>query len=58
VEFRARDAFERGYEQIFIQDAMAALNEDAQRYPCKNIFPRMGRMRSTAQLLPLRRVPP
>jgi nicotinamidase-related amidase len=51
VESTARDAFERGYDQIFAEDAMAALTEEGHRYACKTIFPRMGRVRSTAQVL-------
>jgi len=51
VESTARDAFERGYEQVFAEDAMSSLSADAHRFAVSVIFPRMGRVRSTEEIL-------
>ncbi|REF89158.1 nicotinamidase-related amidase [Methylovirgula ligni] len=50
VESTARDAYERGFDQIFVEDAMSALG-DGHAYAVANIFPRIGRLRTTAELL-------
>jgi nicotinamidase-related amidase len=50
VESTARDAFERGFDQIFVEDATAALNADAHKGSFA-LFGRMGRVRSTEQVL-------
>jgi nicotinamidase-related amidase len=52
VESTARAAFELGYEQIFVEDAMAALTAAQHEHTVTHIFPRMGRVRRTAELLP------
>ncbi len=51
VESTARDAFERGYQQLFAEDAMASRSAEEHQHTVTRIFPRMGRVRSTAQLL-------
>lgn len=51
VESTARDAFELGYEQIFAEDAMTALAAVQHENTIANIFPRIGRVRSTAEIL-------
>ena len=51
VESTARDAFERGYQQIFVEDAMAARAADDHKHTVEWVFPRMGRVRSTEQVL-------
>jgi nicotinamidase-related amidase len=51
VDSTARGAFERGYQQVFVEDAMADLQAEMHEATCKFIFPRMGRVRSTAQVL-------
>jgi nicotinamidase-related amidase len=51
VESTARDAYERGFDQIFVEDATASPSEDAHRATFKFIFPRIGRIRSTEQVL-------
>lgn len=51
VESTARDGWERGYQLIFIEDAMAALSPEAHAFAVGTIFPRLGIVRSTAQLL-------
>ena len=47
VESTARDAFERGYEQVFVSDAMAAPSAEAHANTLKFTFPRIGRLRTT-----------
>jgi nicotinamidase-related amidase len=51
VESTARDAYERGFEQVFVQDAMSGLTAAAHEFAVTTIFPRMGRVRSTANVL-------
>jgi nicotinamidase-related amidase len=51
VESTARDAFERGYGLVFVEDAMAGLSTEAHSFAIKAIFPRIGRVRSTEQVL-------
>ena len=51
AESTARAALELGYEQIFVEDAMAALSAGQHEHTVTNIFPRMGRVRSTAEVL-------
>jgi len=51
VESTARDAYERGYEQVFAADAMTARNADCHANTITRIFPRMGRVRSTAEIV-------
>jgi nicotinamidase-related amidase len=47
VESTARDAFERGFEQVFVSDGMSALSTQAHEHCLTRIFPRMGRVRDT-----------
>lgn len=49
VESTARDAYEHGYELVFAQDAMTGRNSHANSIA--NIFPRLGRVRSTAEIV-------
>ncbi len=51
VESTARDAYERGYNQIFVEDAMSGLGENAHASAIGTTFPRIGRVRSTADVL-------
>jgi nicotinamidase-related amidase len=51
VESTARDAYERGFEQVFVEDAMSGLTEGAHTFAVTTIFPRMGRVRSTEEVL-------
>jgi nicotinamidase-related amidase len=52
VESTARDAYERGYEQVFVEDAMASRSRAEHEHTVTRIFPRMGRVRRTAEVLP------
>jgi nicotinamidase-related amidase len=51
VESTARDAYERGYEQVFVEDACSTMSEEMHAFTFKNIFPRIGRVRSTEEVL-------
>jgi nicotinamidase-related amidase len=51
VESTARAAFDRGYELIFAEDAMSNISSEAHTFAMKNLFPRMGRVRSSEQIL-------
>jgi len=50
VESTARDAFERGFEQVFAHDAMTGRNAESHVDAISHIFPRMGHVRSTAEI--------
>ena len=51
VETTARDAYQRGYNQVFAIDAMAANSKDEHEATLKYIFPRMGLLRTTDEIL-------
>jgi nicotinamidase-related amidase len=51
VESTARVAFELGYQQIFVEDAMASLSAETHAYAISKIFPLIGQVRSTEDVL-------
>lgn len=51
VESTARFAYEYGFQQIFAEDAMADRSAEAHAMSTKTHFPRMGRVRATADIL-------
>ena len=51
VESTARDAYERGYHQVFVSDAMASPSAEAHANTLKFTFPRIGLTRSTAEVV-------
>lgn len=51
VDTTAREAYQHGYNQIFIEDAMAAASKEEHDYVCKHIFPRIGKIRSCEEVL-------
>ncbi len=51
VETTAREAFQHGYNQVFAEDAMNALSVEEHQHTCKYIFPRIGRIRSTDEIV-------
>ncbi|MEJ2614964.1 MAG: hydrolase [Ignavibacteriaceae bacterium] len=51
VESTARFAYEFGFNQIFASDAMAARSKEEHNYPLKYIFPRLGLIRTTEEIL-------
>lgn len=50
VESTARDGYERGFDQVFVEDGCAALQAEAHKTSMQ-LFGRMGRVRSTEQVL-------
>ena len=51
IESTARAATDLGYAVIFAEDAMSSLRTDLHEFSIKNIFPFMGKVRSTADLI-------
>ncbi len=51
VESTARDAYELGYELIFAEDAMTGSSDESHANSVERIFPRMGRVRSTEEIV-------
>ncbi len=51
VESTARDAYELGYALVLAEDAMAGSSAEAHAFAVMTIFPRLGRVRSTQQVL-------
>ena len=51
VESTARDAYERGYHQVFAEDATSARSAEEHGFVMGTTFPRIGQVRSTAQIL-------
>jgi nicotinamidase-related amidase len=51
VESTARFAYEYGFNQIFVYDAMAARSKEEHEYPVKYIFPRLGLIRATDEVI-------
>jgi len=51
VESTARDGWERGYSIVFVEDAMASFDAAAHAFAVKTIFVRIGRVRSTDEVL-------
>jgi len=51
VESTARCAYEYGYQQIFAEDAMSAMSAEEHAMTISKIFPRIGRVRKTAEIL-------
>ena len=53
VDTTAREAFQHGYNQIFATDAMTAHTKEEHNYVCKYIFPRIGKLRTTEEIISL-----
>ncbi len=51
VESTARAAHDQGYELVFAEDAMSSLNAEFHKFSVENIFPIMGRVRSSAEII-------
>lgn len=50
VDTTAREAYQHGYNQIFVEYAMAALLKEEHDYVCEYIFPRMGKIRISKEV--------
>lgn len=55
VDTTAREAYQRGYHQIFVEDVMAASTKEEHDYVCKYIFPRIGKLRTSEEVASLLR---
>lgn len=51
VETTAREAYQYGYQQVFVEDAMAAMDAREHEYTVRHIFSRLGRIRTTVDIL-------
>lgn len=51
VESTARFAYEYGYNQIFAEDAMAAMSEEEHTFTLTKTFPRIGLVRKTQDII-------
>jgi nicotinamidase-related amidase len=51
VESTARDAYERGYAQLFALDAMTARSAANHLHTVTQILPRIGRVRRTDEIV-------
>ncbi len=51
VESTARAAYELGYAQVFAEDAMTSLTAEGHTHTVSHIFPRLGRVRSTTDIV-------
>jgi len=51
VESTARFAYEYGYQQIFVEDAMASMTDEQHHAAVNFIFKRIGRVRRTEEVL-------
>jgi nicotinamidase-related amidase len=51
VESTARVAWELGFHLVFVEDAMASFDPAAHAFPLAHVFPRIGRVRSSAEVL-------
>ncbi len=53
VDTTAREAFEHGYNQIFVEDAMSAVTKEEHDYVSKYIFPKIGKVRTSEEVVNL-----
>jgi nicotinamidase-related amidase len=51
VESTGRAAFDLGYQLVFAEDAMSSVAAVAHGFAVQHIFPRMGRVRKSAEIL-------
>lgn len=51
VESTARDAWERNYQLLLVEDAMASFSAESHAFATTRIFPRLGRVCSTEDVL-------
>ncbi|SDO25163.1 Nicotinamidase-related amidase [Paenibacillus sp. yr247] len=51
VDTTATEAFQHGYHQVFVEDAMTATAKEEHEYVVKTKFPRMGKIRTTEEVV-------
>ena len=58
VEATARSAYDYGYNVVFVADAITDRSADAHRYCIENVFPRLGEIDTTENVLKFLQKPP
>lgn len=51
VDMTAREAYQHAYHQVFAEDAMTANTKELHDHVCRNILPRMGKIRLTSEIM-------
>ncbi len=51
VDTTAREAYQQGYKQIFVEDAMTANTDEEHNYVCNYIFPKIGSLCSSDEVI-------
>ena len=51
VESTARSAYELGYQLLLVEEAMASFSKTQLDFATQNIFPRLGRVRTTVEIV-------
>ncbi len=51
VESTARDAWERAYRVVFVEDVMTSVTAEAHQFSVSTVFPRLGRVRTYQQVI-------
>ena len=51
VDTTAREAYQQGYKQIFVEDAMTANTDEEHNYVCNYIFPKLGSLCSSDEVI-------
>ena len=51
VESTARAAMDHGFGLVFAEDAMSSVSEELHRFSVETLFPLIGRVRSTGEVL-------
>ena len=51
VDTTAREAYQHSYHQVFVEDAMTALTKEEHDYVCNYIFPRIGKIRTSEEII-------
>ena len=51
VESTARAAHDQGYELVFAEDAMSSMSVELHQFSTQNIFPMMGRVRTSDEII-------
>lgn len=50
VDTTAREAFQHGYQQIFVEEAMTASTQEEHDYVVRFLFPRIGKIRTAEEV--------
>lgn len=51
VDTTAREAFQHGYHQVSVEEAMTFSSKEEHDYVVKTMFPRMGKIRTTEEVV-------